>query len=77
MKTSGPASTGLTFMWLPQLFAKMQLGRLLAILFFLGLTFAGFSSLISMFELTTRIFVSGKKRNRSSRWVFAGKKSFP
>jgi NSS family neurotransmitter:Na+ symporter len=57
MKTSGPASTGLTFMWLPQLFAKMQLGRLIAILFFLGLTFAGFSSLISMFELTTRIFV--------------------
>ncbi|MBN2212785.1 MAG: sodium-dependent transporter [Bacteroidales bacterium] len=63
MKTSGPASTGLTFMWLPQLFAKMQLGRFLAIIFFLGLTFAGFSSLISMFELTTRIFVDmGFKR---------------
>jgi NSS family neurotransmitter:Na+ symporter len=57
MKTSGPASTGLTFIWLPQLFAEMQMGRFLAIMFFLGLTFAGFSSLISMFELSTRIFV--------------------
>ena len=57
MKTSGPASTGLTFIWLPQLFDKMQLGRLLAVLFFLGLTFAGFTSLISMFELSTRVFV--------------------
>ncbi len=57
MKTSGPASTGLTFIWLPQLFEKMQMGRLLAIMFFMGLTFAGFSSLISMFELSTRVFV--------------------
>ena len=57
MKTSGPASTGLTFIWLPQLFDKMQLGRLLAIMFFIGLTFAGFTSLISMFELSTRLFV--------------------
>ncbi len=57
MKTSGPASTGLTFIWLPQLFSTMHPGRLYAILFFLGLTFAGFSSLISMFELSTRVFI--------------------
>ncbi len=57
MKTSGPASTGLTFIWLPQLFSKMFMGRTLAILFFLGLAFAGFSSLISMFELSSRIFI--------------------
>ena len=50
MKTSGPAATGLTFIWMPQLFAKMALGKPLAILFFLGLSFAGFSSLISMLE---------------------------
>ena len=43
MKTSGPAATGLTFIWMPQLFAKMSLGKPLAILFFLGLSFAGFS----------------------------------
>jgi neurotransmitter:Na+ symporter, NSS family len=57
MKTSGPASTGLTFIWMPQLFALMPGGRILAILFFLGLSFAGFSSLVSMLELTTRSFV--------------------
>jgi NSS family neurotransmitter:Na+ symporter len=57
MKTSGPASTGLTFIWMPQLFAKMFGGGILAILFFLGLTFAGFSSLIAQLELPTRVFV--------------------
>jgi len=57
MKTSGPASTGLTFIWMPQLFARMFLGSPLAILFFLGLTFAGFSSLIAQLELPTRVFI--------------------
>ena len=57
MQTSGPASTGLTFIWMPQLFAKMPGGSVFAILFFLGLSFAAFSSLISMIELTTRILV--------------------
>lgn len=57
MKTSGPASTGLTFMWMPQLFNVMTGGKLFAILFFLGLTFAAFSSLISMIELATKVFV--------------------
>ena len=57
MRTSGPAATGLTFIWMPQLFAKMAFGNPLAILFFLGLAFAAFSSLISMIELTSRILV--------------------
>lgn len=57
MKTSGPASTGLTFMWMPQLFSEMAGGKIFAILFFLGLTFAAFSSLISMIELATKVFV--------------------
>lgn len=57
MRTSGPAATGLTFIWMPQLFAKMGFGGPLAILFFLGLSFAAFSSLISMIELTSRILV--------------------
>lgn len=59
MKDSGPAATGLTFIWMPQLFAKMPMGNTFAILFFLGLSFAAFSSLISMIELATRIFVDG------------------
>lgn len=57
MRSSGPASTGLTFIWMPQLFAKMQMGKALAGLFFLGLSFAAFSSLISMIELATRVLV--------------------
>jgi NSS family neurotransmitter:Na+ symporter len=66
MKTSGPASTGLTFIWMPQLFDKMFGGSLLSVLFFLGLTFAGFSSLIAQLELPTRVLVdTGLKRNRA------------
>jgi neurotransmitter:Na+ symporter, NSS family len=57
MQTSGPASTGLTFIWMPQLFALMPGGRIIAILFFLGLTFAGFSSLMSMLELSSRSLI--------------------
>ncbi|HOO99337.1 MAG TPA: sodium-dependent transporter [Bacteroidales bacterium] len=66
MKSSGPASTGLTFIWMPQLFNKMFGGGMLSILFFLGLTFAGFSSLIAMLELPARVMVdTGMKRNRA------------
>ncbi|HUF10793.1 MAG TPA: sodium-dependent transporter [Rhodothermales bacterium] len=66
MRSSGPASTGLTFIWMPQLFAKMHLGKALAALFFLGLSFAALSSLISMIELATRMFVdSGLSRRKS------------
>ena len=57
MRSSGPAGTGLTFIWMPQLFARMALGKVLAVLFFLGLSFAAFSSLISMIELATRTLV--------------------
>ncbi|MDX1619165.1 MAG: sodium-dependent transporter [Balneolaceae bacterium] len=67
MKTSGPASTGLTFIWMPQLFFKMPGGTLFSILFFLGLTFAAFSSLISMIELASRVFVDlGISRRRAT-----------
>ena len=57
MQNSGPAGTGLTFIWMPQLFAQMFGGGILAVLFFLGLAFAAFSSLISMIELATRVIV--------------------
>ncbi|MEX0609798.1 MAG: sodium-dependent transporter [Balneolaceae bacterium] len=67
MKTSGPASTGLTFIWMPQLFATMGGGGIFAILFFLGLTFAAFSSLISMIELAVKVFVDmGAQRKRAT-----------
>ena len=57
MKTSGPASTGLTFIFMPQLFEAIPYGSVLAVLFFLGLAFAAFSSLMSMIELATRVVV--------------------
>ncbi len=72
MKTSGPASTGLTFIWMPQLFARMGAGGILAIFFFLGLACAGFSSLMSMLELSTRALVDrGFKRNRAVLTIIA------
>jgi NSS family neurotransmitter:Na+ symporter len=72
MRNSGPASTGLTFIWMPQLFAQMPLGRVLAVLFFLGLSFAAFTSLISMIELTARALVDwGVRRTRAVAAVAA------
>ena len=66
MKNSGPASTGLTFIWIPQLFEKILFGRPLTILFFLGLTLAGFSSLISQLELTVRTFIDGDMKRSTA-----------
>lgn len=57
MKTSGPASTGLTFIWMPKLFYSIPGGPIFASIFFLGLSFAAFTSLMSMIALSTRIFV--------------------
>ena len=46
---------GLTFNWMPLLFAKLPLGRVLMVLFFVALFFAAFTSLISMIELGSRV----------------------
>lgn len=58
---SGPASTGLTFIYLPLLFSKLSdieaVNIFFAAIFFLALSFAAISSLISMIELTTRTFI--------------------
>ena len=71
LRTPGPANTGLTFIWLPQLFQKMGAGGLFATLFFLALTFAALSSLISMLELSTRVLMDMKmSRKRALRIVY-------
>jgi neurotransmitter:Na+ symporter, NSS family len=57
MATAGPANTGLTFIWIPQLFQQMPAGSLFAVVFFLALSLAALSSLISMLELTTRVLM--------------------
>ncbi|MBN2342146.1 MAG: sodium-dependent transporter [Deltaproteobacteria bacterium] len=54
LKQGGPASTGLTFVWMPALFAKMPGGSIFAPLFFIALFFAALSSLIAMVELAVR-----------------------
>jgi SNF family Na+-dependent transporter len=55
----GSGNNGLTFIWVPQIFNTLPLGRGLTVLFFLALAFAALSSLIAMIELATRILVDG------------------
>nr|KAG5701508.1 hypothetical protein BaRGS_000904 [Batillaria attramentaria] len=51
LQDSGPGSTGLTFIWIPVLFQTVgTFGRALAIMYFLCLSFAGLTSLISNME---------------------------
>jgi NSS family neurotransmitter:Na+ symporter len=52
---TGPVSTGLTFIWIPRLFEQIAGGRIFLCIFFLALSIAALSSLISMTELGTRI----------------------
>lgn len=64
---------GLTFVWMPQLFATIPFGRLFMTLFFLALAFAAITSLIAMVELATRALVDyGVPRKRAVTWVGAG-----
>ncbi|CAH8448276.1 unnamed protein product [Schistosoma margrebowiei] len=71
MQSNGPGSTGLTFTWIPVLFAYVGgLGRVLCSLFFLCLSFAGITSLIGHVQLTV---VTAKDLGLSHRQAaFAG-----
>lgn len=61
---------GLTFIWMPQLFARVPLGQVFMILFFVALAFAAFTSLIAMIELATRVALdAGVERSRAIRWA--------
>ncbi len=67
---SGPANTGLTFIYLPILFSKVSesvlVNTIFASLFFLALSFAATTSLISMIELSTRTLIDfGFKRKKA------------
>ena len=73
MRSSGERGTGLTFIWMPALFSEMPFGAPLAVLFFLALTFAALSSLISMIELSTRVAVDlGAPRRKAVVGVGVG-----
>jgi len=55
----GAGNEGLTFIWVPQLFARMPAGAFFMIIFFIALFFAAITSLISMIELATRVLQDG------------------
>ncbi len=62
----GAGNYGLTFVWFPQLFARMPAGSLFMVFFFAALFMAAFMSLISMVELAVRGLQDlGMTRNRA------------
>ena len=62
----GAGNEGLTFIWMPQLFDKMPGGQFFMVFFFLALSFAALTSLISMVELVTRnLMDAGLKRKKA------------
>jgi NSS family neurotransmitter:Na+ symporter len=62
----GAGNEGLTFIWVPQLFARMPAGSVFMVLFFAALFFAALTSLISMLELATRVLQDmGVQRSRA------------
>lgn len=70
----GSTNTGLAFIYLPQLFEKLPGGSVVqtffSTIFFLGLTFAAITSLISMIELAVKVFVDmGIQRIRALVFV--------
>lgn len=61
---------GLAFISLPKLFAQMPAGIFFVSVFFLALFFAAMSSLISMFELATRVLIDfGLTRKKAVLWI--------
>jgi len=62
----GAGNEGLTFIWVPQLFAQIPGGRFFQALFFLALVFAAWTSLVAMIELATRVLMDlGVVRGRA------------
>ncbi|HYC50787.1 MAG TPA: hypothetical protein VEB19_06750, partial [Gemmatimonadaceae bacterium] len=66
----GAGNEGITFIWMPQLFARLPFGQGFMVLFFLALFFAAFTSLVAMAELATRVLSdAGVQRPRAVRLV--------
>ncbi len=55
LMNSGPAATGISFIWIPVLFKSMPFGGVFSVLFFLALSVAALSSLIAMIQLGVRV----------------------
>lgn len=66
-------NSGITFIWMPQLFRSLVFGRFFLTLFFLALTLAAFTSLMAMVEVVTRALTdSGMQRRNAVRTAAAG-----
>jgi len=62
----GAGNEGLTFIWVPQLFAQIPGGRFFQAIFFLALVFAAWTSLVAMIELASRVLIDlGMPRSRA------------
>jgi NSS family neurotransmitter:Na+ symporter len=69
----GAGNEGLTFIWMPRLFEQMPAGGFFMIFFFLALSFAALTSLISMIELATRLLIdTGLTRRKALGLVMMG-----
>lgn len=65
----GAGNEGVTFIWIPKLFATLPAGRVFMTLFFLALFLAAFTSLISMVELGTRVLLDMGWLRARAVWV--------
>ena len=65
-------NTGLTFIWIPQLFAQVPGGMVVLPIFFVALFCAALSSLIAMIELATRVLMDGGMARAAAVRLVAG-----
>ncbi|HFE53455.1 MAG TPA: sodium-dependent transporter [Bacteroidetes bacterium] len=63
---TGPANTGMAFIWIPELFRQIPAGRVFLTAFFLALAIAATTSLMSMIELGVRILMDAGWVRRSA-----------
>jgi NSS family neurotransmitter:Na+ symporter len=67
------SNEGLTFIWMPQLFASIPFAPFFMVLFFLSLSFAAFTSMMAQVEVITRTLVdAGINRKKAIGWVGIG-----
>ena len=70
LEAMAAGNTGLTFIWIPQLFSRVPLGGVFLPVFFLALFCAALSSLIAMIEMATRVPIDrGLPRRQAIRLV--------
>ena len=70
LEAMAAGNTGLTFIWIPQLFAQVPAGAFILPVFFLALFCAALSSLIAMIELASRVLIdAGFSRRVAVRMV--------